>query len=230
MLKCAFKIILLLLAAPMCVLAASSANYEITGDNPVPVYFESNSGSYIIEGTIEPIVGFPLGVNYRVDHGQWAWDMPAVAPAAPTGGGIARGDVPTVPGIDALPLCLHGADGFALSGTKDQNTPEIFINDSKDGVVFTSPTTWEKTMFLEPGYNTLIVYGRNYYGMSQPLVVTVLMPNPGDVNADRHVDDYDLSLLATHWQTDWCPADFNNDSTVDDYDLSILISFWDYIY
>jgi len=224
--------LLILFILPTVLFARSSANFEITSDNPTPVYFNTNSGSYTIEGTIEPIVGFPTGTNYQVDHGQWAWDEVSVPPAPTPGAaeGVPRSYFPTPLTIDPFSQCLFEKSNWLISGTKDQNTDRIYINDSMDGVEFTSPTTWKKEVDLNSGITTFIVYGRNNWGITEPLILTVFRSNAGDVNADRYVDDYDLSLLASHWQEDWCQADFNADGIVDDYDLSILASFWNYTY
>ena len=55
---------------------------------------------------------------------------------------------------------------------------------------------------------------------------------PGDANNDGTVDDCDLSLLLTNWNTiggaDWFSGDFNLDKCVDDSDLSILLSHFRY--
>jgi len=51
-------------------------------------------------------------------------------------------------------------------------------------------------------------------------------PIVGDVNTDGHVNIFDLSILLSHWGTNYSTADFNSDSTVNIFDLSILLSHW----
>jgi hypothetical protein len=46
----------------------------------------------------------------------------------------------------------------------------------------------------------------------------------GDINNDGKVDILDLSILLSHWQTNYVAADINKDGTVDILDLSILLS------
>jgi hypothetical protein len=46
----------------------------------------------------------------------------------------------------------------------------------------------------------------------------------GDLNNDGRVDVLDLSILLSHWQTNYTAADINKDGIVDILDLSILLS------
>ena len=48
----------------------------------------------------------------------------------------------------------------------------------------------------------------------------------GDVNGDGHVSVIDLSILLSHWGTNYSAADFNHDGTVNVIDLSVLLSHW----
>lgn len=49
---------------------------------------------------------------------------------------------------------------------------------------------------------------------------------PGDVNGDGKVNVVDLSLLLSHWGTNYPPAEFDHTNVVDIVDLSLLLSHW----
>jgi hypothetical protein len=48
----------------------------------------------------------------------------------------------------------------------------------------------------------------------------------GDINNDGKVDILDLSILLSHWQTNYASADINKDGIVNILDLSILLSIY----
>jgi hypothetical protein len=48
----------------------------------------------------------------------------------------------------------------------------------------------------------------------------------GDFNSDNAVNIFDLSILLSHWQTNYAPCDLNSDNVVNIFDLSIFLSHW----
>ena len=68
---------------------------------------------------------------------------------------------------------------------------------------------------------------QNSYGSSPASTITITrMSIGGDVNGDGIIDDYDLSLVVSHWMQDYEEGDFNDDGVVNDFDLSIIAAFW----
>jgi hypothetical protein len=59
---------------------------------------------------------------------------------------------------------------------------------------------------------------------SASAVVTVGAAKTGDINGDGNVDIFDLSILLSHYGTNYAAADLNHDGTVSVLDLSILLS------
>lgn len=79
------------------------------------------------------------------------------------------------------------------------------------------------------GGNTTIAADLVYYRQA---ILNATPDDPiifmGDADMDGYVDDDDLSLLLTNWQTGttWGQGDFNDDDLVDDDDLSWLLTNW----
>ena len=67
-----------------------------------------------------------------------------------------------------------------------------------------------------------------HYNVGSITVDNLVFAGPGDANKDGKVDDNDLSILLTNWNTGtvWTQGNFKGSTTVDDNDLSILLSNW----
>lgn len=146
------------------------------------------------------------------------------------GGGGVTPPPPLPPAIDQR-YCPIFVSPYTLTGTKEAGT-EIYINGSNADIFFPTQTTWSKSVNLNLGENTFVLYARDVAtGQNSNIVsATVIRWRVGDTNGNFRVDDYDLSALAAHFWTDWCFADFNEDDFVDDFDLSGLAANWDNLY
>jgi hypothetical protein len=146
---------------------------------------------------------------------------------------------PSVPTIDPS---FTESDFYTYSarllihGTKDASATSIEINDTSKGVTYPTETTWNATVRLRVGVNTFNIVAENKAGKSNVLKVTIIRREPGDLNNDKVVNDYDLSeFIKSFGKTDkdkifdqrHKKADLDGDGKVDDYDLSILVSRWD---
>ena len=145
------------------------------------------------------------------------------------GGGTHIPPRPVIPTIDQR-ICPIFLSTTNLSGTKPLGM-EIFINGSNENVNYPTLTTWAELVNLILGNNLFLIFARDSYGQnSDVLNATVVRCEVGDTNCNAVIDDFDLSGLAYHWNTNWCYADFNEDNIVDDFDLSGLAAHWDGIY
>ncbi|OGY42311.1 MAG: hypothetical protein A2Y82_04965 [Candidatus Buchananbacteria bacterium RBG_13_36_9] len=146
-----------------------------------------------------------------------------------TSGGPAIPPVPGMPTLDQR-LCPIFLSATLLSGTKPLGTA-IFINGLSDNVNYPTLTTWESLVDVIIGNNLFLIWARDNYGQNSSILnATIIRCEVGDTNCNNLVDDFDLSGLAYHWDTDWCYADFNEDKIVNDFDLSGLASHWDSVY
>jgi len=143
------------------------------------------------------------------------------------GGGGGPGPLPTVT-IDSDVPVLTYLSTEVLAGTRSSGST-VFVNDSSAGIDYPTTTTWQKLVNLTLGGNFYEVYATNSRGGSgtESITITRVEKPFGDANGDNLINDYDLSLLAYHWGTDYREADFNADGIVDDYDLSIMAAYWD---
>lgn len=210
--------------------AATSPGYQIDSDQVGPNQFRQSSSNYIIDGSIDTIVGQIDGTAYNVEQGSGTRieaDGVVVNPGGGGGGGN-NCSAPTNFTV-ASSTCNRAYKNLTVvKGTKDNNTSFVFINNDLSGVSFPTPTTWNKMVFLQPGENKLEIYAQNDCGLTTEKIMLILQKlRMGDVNNDGKTDDYDLSLLTRKWTTAKdCFTDFNKDDVTDDYDLSLLAAAW----
>lgn len=222
----------MILALPLPVLSAphTSPNYSIDQDNPLPSAFDIDSPSYSIEGSIDSIVGSSDSASYDVQHGAVGPGDPAVV-VPPTvaiqGGGGVIFPPESVGMLDVNRIdCGVYLTPYLLTGSRDQNTDGIFVNDDDTGVELPTAFTWQKSARLTLGSNGFSIVAHNNYGWSDPVELDVYRKRLGDANDDGVIDDADLSTLAAYFQSNYCIVDFNHDGIVDDADLSLLASQW----
>jgi hypothetical protein len=119
------------------------------------------------------------------------------------------------------------SDTAVIYGDREEGQT-ILVNGSEEGVEYPTDTSWSAVVDLEDiGDNDIEVVAVDEDGEeSEPVEIEVDRRSQGDVNDDRDVDDYDLSLIIKYWGTDEPAGDLNADGIVDDYDFSIFVSRW----
>lgn len=142
---------------------------------------------------------------------------------------------PTVPtGLKAITL-TPTAVVFSWTASTD-NTAVTGYHIYRNSVLLDSTTA---TSYSNTGLtaNTVYTYTVRAYdaagntsGASSSLVVTTLKPIVslvGDLNSDGVVNNFDISIMMTHWQDVNVPVkfgDINQDGVVNNFDISILLS------
>jgi YD repeat-containing protein len=122
---------------------------------------------------------------------------------------------------------LTYSGSFSLTGTKDSRVTNVFINGSSDGVSYPTSTTWQKTLTLSSGDNSLLLYSSDANGnQTASIKTTISLHALGDINGDGVVDLVDFSLFAADWgktsNLTSILSDMNTDGTVDLTDYSTL--------
>jgi hypothetical protein len=117
--------------------------------------------------------------------------------------------------------------GIVLQGTKDTALTSIYVNDSSSGLTYPTTTSWEASVPLTLGLNTLTVYGRDASNNpSSSTSINISRHRLADINGDTFIDLTDISLFSADWRktTNFNNAlsDMNNDSSVDLTDFSII--------
>jgi len=141
------------------------------------------------------------------------------------GGGGATPAVGTVTITNNLSCPIY-RQVYRIQGTKSIDISGVKVNGSTTNVEYPSATSWYKVETFGLGSNTITLQGLVGTREGDAFSVSLKRHFPGDVNGDREVNDFDLSLLASHWGQVWCQADFNSDGVIDDFDLSLLVSAW----
>lgn len=207
--------------------SASSGNYQGKNMGTVPATVESSSPNYVLNGSVEAIVGEGLtSTNYQGGAGAPVPGSPLPPPPTPPIGG-GSGGTPTI----IAPTLRHRVWTYLpigyLDGLRGEAGAPIFVNDSEAGVTYSGPYQWQKPRHpLGLGDNVLRVrarYGDQFSPMAESVMRRRLV---GDVNDSQYVDDIDLSLFSRAWGRSVPAADFNEDGLVDDLDLSLLASHW----
>ena len=209
--------------------SGSSAQYESFDMGTVPATVEASSPGYILNGSVEAIVGEGLtSTNYQGGVGSPVPQEPdVVVPPVPpptSGGGGGLGD-------SRAPTLRHRIWTYLPVGTINGERGEagaiVFLNDSTVGIEYTGALQWQKSAHpLGLGNNLLSArsqYGQQYSERTESIMRRRLV---GDVNDSQYVDDIDLSLFSRAWGKPIPEADFNEDGKVDDLDLSLLASHW----
>ena len=205
----------------------TSNNFELNDAQTDATTFQHSSGSFLIDGSIEPIVGDISSGSFGAEIGTPTNSGSSTAtpdPAGPTYGYLPAGEIT----IDR-PTCLVGYGNLVtLNGTHTEKILFVTVNNSGAGVFFPSAGRWGKVVFLNAGSNELVVRGQDANGRSTlPTTIILERRTMGDINGDGRVDDYDLSLLIRKWNArNDCATDLNRDGITDDYDLSLLVSAW----
>lgn len=246
------SIIILIAAMPAIGFCVSSANFNIDPDDNIDTSKEKiNSANYQMWGSVEPIVGESTQGNKTIFHGSVLEGIIVAPPAPPApGGGTVHTThlIPTDLNFDEIDPELkqlflefrkYGkiidnvvhtySFDYLLNGAKDTDSQGPWINESLEGVTSESPDRWQKPADLILGDNMYAAYIKNDYGQSATKNLIVHRRLIGDVNDNRIVDDYDLSLFTVQWQFEliagW-ESDFNEDLIVDDYDISLMAAYW----
>lgn len=206
--------------------AISSANFKVDNNSSNPLNINNNSANFRVDSSLEPIVGASLSTNFSIESGAFVPAGQTPSPAVVSNGGGAS--ICSVPDLKINNFCsqLYFSQEI-LSGAKDSNTYTIFINDNSKNISFKDAYNWSTVLNLQKGENKFEIYSKNACGNESPKNnLNIILAKTGDINNDLQVDDYDLSLLANNWSSDWCYADFNKDLVVNDYDLSYLAANW----
>ena len=222
-----FIVIVFLLFPFYFAFAISSANLKIENSTNNPMSGKAASTNLKMDSTIEPIVGLINSANLKIEGGQDLYlGATALSPVGGTGG------TPFVCPKSEISVSSNVCEqvyqkNLTLKGTKDSNTYIVYINNDFSAVEFLDAFNWTADLNLAKGENFYEISAKNSCGnFSEKYNLDFVLAKMGDINNDSLVDDYDVSLLANHWQKSWCFADFNLDQIVDDYDLSLMAANW----
>jgi hypothetical protein len=114
-----------------------------------------------------------------------------------------------------------------LEGSRNASLISIFANDSTDGMIYPTATTWQVWVSLTLGLNNFTVYGLDFLSnQSTTSSVNINRHRLSDINGDAFIDLVDISLFSTDWKKtsnfNHILSDMNSDSSVDLTDFSIL--------
>ncbi len=206
----------------------SSANFQLNDDQVGPTTFQQSSGAFVIDGSIEPIVGSTGSTSFDSEVGAPTNPGSAATPTPEEPGG-STGYLP-LPGLTVDQASCNIAYGnlINLTGTKTPEIIYVFVQGSLAGVSFPTPYTWQKVVWLTAPSTTIDIFGRNAQNRNTAVInLNLELRRMGDINGDGVTNDYDLSLLARKWNArNDCATDLNRDGITDDYDLSLLASAW----
>jgi len=196
----------------------------------------TTSPSFSLTSSLSSIVGTATSASFVVNNAQVEVSTtPTPPPPPPSGGGGGGGggvppQPPRPPSINVTLsndlTCPIYRSSVILVGTKDAVVDAVEINGSSSSVNYPTTTSWSGPLSLLVGDNKFTLQGLSGTFRGPITSYTAIRHKPGDINGDGRVDDFDLSIVASHWNKNYCPADFNRDGKVDDFDLSILVSGW----
>lgn len=208
--------------------SSTSSNYQGHDMGTVPAIVEASSPGYLLNGSIEAIVGETfVSPGYQGGAGAPVpTSTPPVIPPTPStgggGGGTSNVKTPTL----RHRIWTYLPIGY-LNGERGEAGAVILLNGSEAGIQYPSAMNWQKPSHpLGLGNNAVSLraqYGQQYSPMVESVMRRRLV---GDVNDGQYVDDIDLSLFSRAWGKPVPEADFNEDGKVDDLDLSLLASHW----
>ena len=104
----------------------------------------------------------------------------------------------------------------------------MYVNGTSAGMTYPTTTSWQTTVSLILGSNTLSIYGKDAAGNQTGTTTTsILRHKLSDINGDGVIDLTDLSLFGADWQKTAGSlanplSDMNNDGVVDLTDFSIF--------
>ncbi|MBI5654191.1 hypothetical protein HZC53_00840 [Candidatus Uhrbacteria bacterium] len=189
----------------------SSANYQVSGSVDYAVGKSDSAGFSVQSGVPFPDPSAPT---------------PPVPPG-PGGGGGGTGSVDYVVPPTFTYKTPTFQSHQLINGTRGAQSAFISVNGSEVGVNYPTASTWSRDLPLFLGLNVIQVKARLPSGYVTPVVTgTIERLLIGDCNRDRVVNDRDLSILSRAFRTYNPFADFNEDGRVDDFDLSLLASHW----
>lgn len=207
----------------------SSANFKDVAPTFAPAAGEASSPNYQVSGSVDFAVGKSDSAGFSVQSGVPFPDPSAPTPTpTPTGGGGGGGgtiDYVTPPTFTYKTPTFQSHQ--LISGTRGAQSASISVNGSELGVNYPTASTWSRDLPLFLGINVIQVKARLPSGYVTPSVGgTLERLLIGDCNRDHVVNDRDLSILSRAFRTYNPFADFNEDGRVDDFDLSLLASHW----
>jgi len=213
--------------------AGVSATFQVRDDQIGSTQSRQTSPNFTVDSGVEPLVGSPFSATFQGEIGSPLRMDAAGVPVVPGGGGsyvfpTTGCSTPTNFSVSDISCSRAYKSLIKISGTRDRETPYIFINDNLAGTYLVSNTSWEKDVLLQLGQNTITIYGKNFCDTkTPPIVIKFIRARMGDTNDDSRTDDYDLSTFTRRWEKHKdCLSDFNRDQITDDYDLSLLASSW----
>ena len=215
--------------------AATSATYQVRDDQVGPSGFHQSSSNFSVDGALESIVGGTASTTFQAQLGS-----PVKVPTPSTNNQNNSGSSSSGNGVTSTcpaPTNFTVSDIecnraykslIKISGTRSSDTNYILINEDLSGVHLASTTTWDKDVYLQPGQNTIVIYGKNTCdAKTPPITLNLFRARMGDTNDDNQTNDYDLSTFTRRWERKQdCLSDFNRDQITNDYDLSLLASSW----
>lgn len=151
---------------------------------------------------------------------------PTPVPPTPTRTPTPTPVVLAVPGINTTVSNTYDSS-VLLSGTKGSTVATIYLNGSSAGVTYPTSTSWQATVPLSNGGNSISVYGRDSLGNQTPTTsVSISKNRQSDINGDDVIDLADISIFGSDWgKTSGFLnrlSDINSDGVVDLSDFSIL--------
>lgn len=214
----------------------SSTNYEIKENSFVPASFNVNSASYIINGSVESVVGISNSTNFNLRFGVPVKDLPAPTPPTPPtppgpgggGGGGGGGGYTPPPATTTPPVVTTTPPVVTPSGTAKSPTllyhsqtylshtliygklgtagDVLIVNGSQNGVKYLADLGWQLDMPLFVGYNEIRIQVKNSIGQYSDVIAGTV---------ERMLVGNGSRL-----------TDKGNVHTVDDVDISLFTRAW----
>jgi hypothetical protein len=184
-------------------------------------------GSYALTNpapTNTPVPPTPIPTNTPVP--PTATPIPPTSTSVPTNTPVPTTSLLSAPSVvqPESPTYLSSA---LLQGTKTTSLTNVYVNDSTNAMTYPTNTTWESSVSLSFGLNTLTIYGRDSLdNQSASRSVAITRHRLGDISGDTFINLTDISLFAADWRKtsnlNNNLSDMNNDSNVDLTDFSII--------
>jgi hypothetical protein len=186
--------------------------------------FVGDSGDVIDTTTQTVVANIPNLYNSRIFiEGDWTNSAPSFTTSRV---GVGRGSssptpTPTVT-LTASPTTITSGSNSTLTWSSTNATACSASNgwsgaEPTSGSMSVSPTTTAT-------YTLNCTGGGGTGSASATVTVSTSSAKPGDCDGDGHVTITDLSILLSHYGTNYPPCDFSNNGTVNIVDLSELLS------